>query len=145
MGSVRALSGGGAFLLGHMMTKVVNNNQASGRLDTVKWLVVGILIVGGIYANYHFAATAWAIRAAIGIVLAIVLLFIGFQTQKGKTAWEFLKGARVELRKVVWPTRQEAVQTTMIVIVLVAITALILWGLDAFFLWAISLATGHGG
>jgi len=111
--------------------------EENHKMDSLKWIVVLLLIVAGIYANGHYSDVAWALRAAAGIVLAAVLVAIVFQTAKGQAAWVFIKGARTELRKVVWPTRQETIQTTMIVVVMVIITALILWGLDAFFFWAV--------
>ncbi len=56
--------------------------------------------------------------------------------------WALIKGARTEIRKVVWPTRQETVQTTMIVVVFVVLVVLLLWGLDSFLGWLVSLAIG---
>ncbi len=107
------------------------------KMDSLKWIFILLLIVAGIYANEHYSDVAWALRAAGGIVLAAILAPIVLQTAKGQAAWSFIKGSRSELRKVVWPTRQETIQTTMIVVVMVIITALILWGLDAFFFWAV--------
>ena len=107
------------------------------KMDSLKWIAILLLIVAGIYANGHYSDTAWGLRAAAGIIVAAILVAIVLQTAKGQAAWVFIRGARTELRKVVWPTRQETVQTTMIVVVMVIITALILWGLDAFFFWAV--------
>ncbi len=106
-------------------------------MDSLKWILVLLLLAAGIYANGYYHDVAWALRAAAGIVLAALLVALILQTAKGQAAWNFIKGARNELRKVVWPTRQETIQTTMIVVVMVVITALILWGLDAFFFWAV--------
>lgn len=105
--------------------------------DSLKWILVLLLVVGGIYANAHFASVAWGIRAAVGIVLAIIILAIVGLTAKGQAAWAFIKGARSELRKVVWPTKQETTQTTLLVVVMVVVVALMLWGIDAFFFWAV--------
>ena len=107
------------------------------KMDSLKWMTIFLLIVAGVYANGHYSEVAWALRAAAGIVLAAILVAIVLQTAKGQVAWAFIKGARSELRKVVWPTRQETIQTTMIVVVMVIITALILWGIDALFFWAV--------
>ena len=51
----------------------------------------------------------------------------------------------VELRKVVWPTRQETIQTTLIVVAMVVVAALILWGLDKVFFWLVAWLTGQRG
>ena len=73
-------------------------------------------------------------------MFAIVAGLIALQTTKGAAFWALVKGSRTEIRKVVWPTRQETVQTTMIVVVFVVLVALLLWGLDAFLGWLVSLA-----
>ncbi|MFW0097331.1 MAG: preprotein translocase subunit SecE [Coxiella endosymbiont of Haemaphysalis qinghaiensis] len=112
--------------------------DTKSRFDALKWLLIVLLLVGGVIANFYYSYVATAIRAAIGIVLAISVLVIASQTQKGWKAWSFVKGSRTELRKVVWPTRQEIVQTTSVVVVMVIVIALILWGLDSFFMWVVA-------
>lgn len=111
--------------------------DARGKGDLLKWILVLLLIVVGIYANAHFASVAWGIRAAVGIVLAAIILAVIGLTAKGRAAWEFIKGSRAELRKVVWPTKQETIQTTILVVAMVVLVALILWGIDALFFWAV--------
>lgn len=128
-----------------MASKGNSQSQTVTHLDWLKWLVVFILLIAGIVVNLYYNSVAWAIRAAIGIVLCVILLAIAYQTAKGRKAWSFIKGARVELRKVVWPTRQETIQTTLIVVAMVIVAALILWGLDTFFMWAIAWLTGQRG
>ena len=112
------------------------------RFNGLKWLLVVVLLVGTIVADFFYSQIVWPIRAAIGISVIVILLAIASQTEKGQKAWGFIKGARMELRKVVWPTRPEAIQTTLLVVVMVLITALILWGIDSFFMWAIAWMTG---
>jgi preprotein translocase subunit SecE len=70
---------------------------------------------------------------------------LSYLTTQGKKALTFIKGARTELRKVTWPTRQETFQTTLVVFVMVVIMALILWALDSLFLWLVSLLTAGRG
>ena len=113
--------------------------------NALKWWLVALLLIGGIVANDYFGHVAWAIRMAVGIVLAIGLLLIALQTIQGRQAWGFIKGARTELRKVVWPTRQETVQTTLVVAAMVVVVALVLWGVDSLFLWMISELAGQRG
>ena len=128
-----------------MSSKSVAPPKKQSSFDVIKWILIFVLMAAGIYANYHFSETAWAIRAAVGIVLILVLLGVAYQTVKGRRAWVFLNAARTELRKVVWPTRQETMQTTLIVVAMVILTAVILWGLDTFFMWTVSWLTGQRG
>ncbi len=65
-------------------------------------------------------------------------------TNVGRQTFEFAKQSKVELQKVVWPNRQETIQTTSIVMVMVAVTGLILWGIDAGMMWAIGKITHLG-
>lgn len=113
--------------------------------DSLKWGVVVLLIAAGLWANYHFSHIEWSLRLAGWIVLACVIAFILLQTAAGSKAWLFVKQARGELRKVAWPTRQETIQTTMIIVAMVVITSLILWGIDSILLWIVEMLTGQRG
>lgn len=124
------------------------NQISAGKIakwDKLKWIVIFACLVAGVGANHYFHSIDWSLRAAVGIVLLCALLVLASRTSAGQHAWNFIKSARAELRKVVWPTRPETLQTTAVVIVMVAITAMILWGVDAFFLWAVSWITGQRG
>ncbi len=105
--------------------------------DVFKWVLVFLLIIFAVYANNYFAHIAWGIRAAVGIIWSALIVVVISATAKGRAIFAFVKGARVELRKVVWPTKQETMQMTLLVIVMVVIVALILWGLDALFFWIV--------
>jgi preprotein translocase subunit SecE len=72
------------------------------------------------------------------VALAIVAGFVALQTAKGKAFFRLFKEAKNEIRKVVWPTRQETLQTTLIVVVAVLIVGLLLWGLDSLLGWVVS-------
>jgi preprotein translocase SecE subunit len=65
--------------------------------------------------------------------------------RKAKNLWYFFRAARDELRKVGWPTRQETIQITIVVILMVLISSLFLWGVDAIMIWVIQLLTGPRG
>jgi preprotein translocase subunit SecE len=76
------------------------------------------------------------------VVLALIAGWIATRTEKGKAFVQLALEARTEIRKVVWPTRQETTQTTLIVVVVVVIVAIILWALDSTLSWLISLLIG---
>ncbi len=117
--------------------------EAQGsKLDWLLWLLVVLLIAGAVVGNYYFDSQPLLWRVSGVVVLAIVALVIGLQTSSGKSFSEFFKGARVEIKKVVWPTRQETMQTTVVVVLVVALMALILWALDTFLGYLISLLIG---
>jgi preprotein translocase subunit SecE len=71
--------------------------------------------------------------------------FVALQSVQGQSIWKFIQGARVELRKVVWPTREETIQTTIAVFVFAAIMGVFFWLLDLFLLFVTSRITGQGG
>ena len=112
----------------------------TSRFDGIKWLVVVALVAAGVVGNSYFADQSLLYRVLGILGIAAVAGFIALQTAKGEAFWTLVKGSRTEIRKVVWPTRQETVQTTMIVVVFVILVALLLWGLDAFFGWLVSMA-----
>jgi preprotein translocase subunit SecE len=114
----------------------------ASRFDTVKWIVVFALVAVAVVGNSYFADQSLLYRVLGIVAIALVAGLIALQTAKGATCWSLVKGSRTEIRKVVWPTRQETVQTTMIVVAFVLLVALLLWGLDAFLGWLVSLAIG---
>ena len=116
--------------------------EPSGSLDFLKWGVIVLLLAGAVVGNYIFAEQSILVRA-IAVVAAIVIAgLVAMQTVKGRNAVAFAKESRTEVRKVVWPTRQEAVQTTGIVLVATLIMSLLLWGLDSVLFWVVGLITG---
>jgi preprotein translocase subunit SecE len=117
-------------------------NQSGGSLDAVKWGLSILILAGAVFGNYYFGNESVLIRA-IGVVVAVAIAAaIAFQTEKGRNFIEFAKESRTEVRKVVWPTRQEAIQTTGIVLVATLIMSLVLWGIDSLLMWIVGLITG---
>lgn len=113
------------------------------RLDPLKWVVVAILVFGGAFANSYFAddvALLYRVLAMVG--LGVVAAFVAVKTEKGHGFWELIKAAQVEIRKVVWPSNQETTQTTLIVVAVVLVAAMILWGLDTGLGYLASLIIG---
>ncbi len=115
-----------------------------GVLDLIKiFLAVG-LIVAGVSAYYYFPDASVALRAA-GVVVSIALAIAVFMsTVRGRDLWQFIQSSRVELRKVVWPTKNETVQTAIAVIIFTLVMAIFFWILDKFLFWATRLLTGQG-
>jgi len=107
-------------------------------VDRVKWLVVLVILVGLVVGNAYFNQYSLSIRIAAMIVAGIVALILAKTTARGEKAWSFILETRIEMRKVVWPTRQETVQTTMVVVAIVVVMALILWGVDSLYALLIS-------
>ncbi|MGO2010954.1 preprotein translocase subunit SecE [Pseudoalteromonas nigrifaciens] len=123
-----------------MSTNVVET--PSKAMDSVKWLVAIALLAGAVVGNHMYADQSVLLRA-IGVVVAVsVGLGIAAITEKGRTFLTFAKEARIEVRKVVWPTRRETTHTTFIVMVATVIMALILWGLDGILFRAVGFLTG---
>lgn len=112
------------------------------RFDVIKWVVVALIVSVGVFGDSYFSAEPVLYRAIALVVLALVAGFVALQTSKGKAFWSLLKEARIEIRKVVWPTRQETTQTTIIVVAVVLVMALILWGLDSLLGWIVSQFIG---
>ncbi|MCY1297173.1 Protein translocase subunit SecE [compost metagenome] len=112
------------------------------RFDVLKWLLVAILVVVGVVANQYYSAQPIFYRVLGVLALAIIAAFVALQTVKGRAFLTLAKEARAEIRKVVWPSRQETTQTTMIVVAVVLVMALVLWGLDSLLGWLVSMIVG---
>lgn len=103
-------------------------------LDLVKWIVVVAIVAAGVFGNSYFANDySMFERTAALIPMALVAIGVALTTVKGAAFYRLMKESRAEIRRVVWPTRQETTQTTFMVVVVVVIVALILWALDAGF------------
>jgi preprotein translocase subunit SecE len=115
-----------------------------GMPDAVKWALSLVVLVTGLGAFYYFGEESLLFRV-IGVIAAVVgAIAIGSQTEKGREVWVFIREARMEVRKVVWPTRKETTQTTGIVIVMVFLVAVLMWVLDTLLGWMISQLLGWG-
>jgi len=120
-------------------------DTGSTPLDTLKLVVAAAVLLGGLVAYYYYADVATVFRA-LGVLVAFGLsVVILLQSTQGKALWRFINASRVELRKVVWPTREEAIQTTIAVFVFTLIMGVFFWLLDMFLLWLTRLLTGQGG
>lgn len=118
-------------------------------LDTVKLVLAFILLLVGIGGFYYFAT--WkgeAVSVLIRVLglLAFVALSVGIAatTEKGRNLIGFLKDSRLEVRKMVWPTRAETMQTTLMVMVIVLLLSLFLWLIDMLLGWGVKTLLGGG-
>ncbi|WP_226666574.1 preprotein translocase subunit SecE [Microbulbifer aggregans] len=112
------------------------------RLDGLKWLLVALLVGAAVAGNSYYAEIPLLYRVLAIVVLCLSAVFVAVQTAKGHAFWSLLREAQNEVRRVVWPTRQEATQTTLIVVVFVLLMAVILWALDSGLGWAASKIIG---
>lgn len=119
-----------------------NTGTQGGGLDTLKWLVVVALIVAAVVGNVYYSDQLLLYRVLGIVALALIAAFVAVKTAQGAAFWKLAKEARVEIRKVVWPSRQESTQTTLIVVGFVLLMSLILWGLDSLLSWLVSLTIG---
>ena len=104
--------------------------EAKDSLGKLKWALVFFIVGAGVYGNWYFSEEPLLYRVSGLLLVGIVACAIALRTIAGRSAWLLMKEARVEIRKVVWPTSQEVTQTTLVVLVLVLIAAFILWLLD---------------
>ena len=115
-----------------MVTSTSKEKNTTSIRDRVVWWVVFAIVAAGIWGNsYYREDLAVYIRALALVGLAVLAGFLLFQTERGRNLWILIRDARSELRRVIWPNRQETLQTTLIVLVMVMIFALILWMLDS--------------
>ncbi len=118
------------------------SEAASSRLDPLKWGVVVVLVAAGVVGNSYYGEESLLYRVLALLALAAVAGWVASTTDRGNAFWQLVKGSRTEIRKVVWPTRQETTQTTLIVVVFVFIMALILWGIDSLLGWLVGMVIG---
>ena len=108
----------------------------SGILDTIKLLIAAAALVGGLYAYYYYETElAQAIRVLMVLGGTVAGIGIAMTSVQGQRLWHFIQGSRVEIRKVVWPTKQETTQTAIAVFVFTLIMMLFFWVLDSGLLW----------
>ena len=111
--------------------------------EGMAWLAI-VLISAAVVTGSYFFHFAGPIKALVWIGWFVLILVCGFFTSQGKKIYSFSKEAKIELEKVIWPTRQETIQTTSIVMVMVTVTGFVLWGIDSGMMWSIGKITHLG-
>lgn len=125
----------------------VQTEEQGSSLDTVKLVVSLALLLAGIVAFYYFES--WQgqpvslLLRVLGLLLAVgVGAAIALSSLSGKRLLGFMKDSRLEVRKMVWPTRAETLQTTLMVMVIVVILSIFLWGVDSLLGWGVKSLLG---
>ncbi len=109
--------------------------------DKLKMIIAAALMVAAIALFYAYSDYSTLMRVLGLLATAAVSLFIFSRTAPGTAMLSYMGDTQVEVRKVVWPTRQETLQTTLIVILMVIVVAIILWGFDSILGWAVRTIT----
>jgi preprotein translocase subunit SecE len=108
----------------------------SGVLDIIKLLLSAAALIGGLYAYYYYEPqVAQALRVLMVLAGTAAGIGIAMTSTQGQRLWHFVQGSRVEIRKVVWPTKQETTQTAIAVFVFTLVMSLFFWALDSGLLW----------
>jgi preprotein translocase subunit SecE len=124
-----------------METKV---EEAPTIVDTAKLALAIVVVLAGLAGYYYFADSSALLRA-LGVMLTLgVAAAVAFTSLQGRTLWKFIQSARVELNKVVWPTREETIQTTLVVLVVALFGGVFFFLLDMFLAWVTTRLTGQG-
>jgi preprotein translocase subunit SecE len=114
-----------------MNSKVEQSGASASPGDIIKYALALLLVIAGVFAFYWFENQLPQSVLVMGVFAGLVAGAVVFlTTAKGVQTREFLSESRFELRKVVWPTRQEAMRTTWVVILVVVLISLILAGFD---------------
>ena len=113
-------------------------------VDTAKLALAILIVLGGLVAYYYFADQSALLRALAVIVALAAAIVVAFTSLQGRWLWKFIQGARVELNKVVWPTREETIQTTLVVLLVALIGGVFFWLLDLALLALTTYLTGQG-
>lgn len=125
-----------------MNTQVEANTSV---FDVVKQVFSVVFVVAGVAAFYYFSEVPLLYRVLGLVLVVLVVVGVTLTTDVGRSVWSFVLESKLEVRKVVWPAREETFRTTLLVFAMVFIVGLILWLLDMFLFWGVRFLTGQGG
>jgi preprotein translocase subunit SecE len=117
---------------------VSKTEQSTSAIDTFKLMTAVLVLIAGVVGFHYFEAESQLLRVLGMLAVGVVAFFIAASSEPGRRGLGFVKDARIEVRKVVWPTRQETLQTTIAVLFMVILVAIMLWLFDMFLGWGIS-------
>jgi len=114
--------------------------------DNVLWALGLLVLLAGVVGFFQFSGEVMPLLRVIGLLVAAgIALALVAPTARGRTMFSFLRETDVERRKVVWPTRQETFQTTLMVLVITVIVAILLFLMDTLFGWIVRRLIGASG
>ncbi len=116
------------------MTTTTETSE-SGVLDILKLLISAGLLVGGIFGYYWYLEWLLPLRVLLVLGGLAASLIVAATSTQGHRIREFIQGSRIEIRKVIWPTKQETTQTAIAVFIFTLVMALFFWALDSGLLW----------
>jgi preprotein translocase subunit SecE len=124
----------------------MNTNVESGPgfLDTAKLALAAAILVGGIVIFYVYEEQSLLVSVSVLLVAIALAVAVFMASERGQLLWRFIQGSRVEIRKVIWPTRQETKQTTLTVFVFALVMGIFFWLLDMGLLSLTRFLTGQG-
>jgi len=118
----------------------------SSSSDIAMWILAALVLAAGAYGFVYFEGQTMTLIRVIGLVVAVgIALALAARTAKGNEALSYVREVDVERRKVVWPTRQETLQTTLIVVAVTIVVAIILFLMDTVFGGLVRWLIGMGG
>lgn len=118
--------------------------EVTSIVDIVKLVFSLVFIVTGIVAFYYFSDFKLLYRVLLLVAVISGAVAVGFTTEKGRGFWGFMLESKQEFKRIVWPTRDEAVRTTLLVFVMVIVVGFVLWLLDTFLFWGVQLLMNQG-
>jgi preprotein translocase subunit SecE len=124
------------------MTDQVQENATA--MDSLKLAAGAVILAAGIVGFYMLDLPIW-LRWIIVLAALAGAALVGLQSHQGRTLWQFVQSSRIELRKVVWPNRQETMQVTLVVFVMIILLGLFFWGVDTLLAFLTKWLTGRGG
>jgi len=120
----------------------IETTQGNETLDTAKLVLAFAAAAGGIVAYYWFGAQPLWQRALMVVGGAALGVVLALATQPGRDLWGFVQGSQVEIKKMVWPTRQETFQTTLVLVIFVIVLAVLMLGIDWVLSWGVEKVLG---
>ncbi len=127
-----------------MSVNVESQNRNKGQ-NIALWGLVFILLAATVVGNSVFAEKSLFIRVVAVVIAFAAAAVTALQTLQGKALLTFSRESIKEVRKVVWPTRQETIQTTLIIFAFTVVMGLFLFLIDGALIWLVELITGMKG
>lgn len=122
----------------------VQTEEVTSVLDIVKLVLSPIFVIAGVAGFYYFSDIQLLYRVLVLVAIVALAVGVGFTTAKGRGVWGFMLESRQEFNRVVWPTRDETVRTTLLVFAMVLLVALVLWLLDTILFQGVQLLMSLG-